>query len=256
MRRIRRTPDTLRFAMNRTVERTIDILDLVSQTEQGMTLAEIVQRTKMPKTSAYDILRSLEKKYMIYRRDDSVPSYSIGFRAFAIGNTYSRSSHLLTNSADCVKALAETLGKTVLLCKDYDNKALIVGKHEPRGVLLLTPEIGAFADMGDCAAGKIFAAFSGAKVGSFNRRERETILSLGYAVHSQGSESPVYSIAAPVFNFENMLSGIVMVMALNHGTPDIASEAAQVVACVREISRRIGYHDGGKAPAAKFTDAV
>lgn len=228
--------------MNRTVQRTIDILDLISQHDQGVTLADVIRLTGMPKTSAYDILRTLEHKFMIYRRDDQANSYSIGFRAFAIGHTYSRSSHLLTNSSQEIRELAEKLEKTVFLCKDYDGKVLYVDKYEPKNALIMTPAIGEMSELGDSAAGQVFAVFSqDGDSPKIDAKLRERVMRQGFAAHCRTSGPPVYTVAAPIFNFENRLSGIVSIMALNHPDARPEEEGAEVTACAAKISFKMGY---------------
>ena len=42
--------------INRTTQRTIEILDLIASSQDGLTLNEIAKELNMPKTSAFDIL--------------------------------------------------------------------------------------------------------------------------------------------------------------------------------------------------------
>ena len=83
--------------MNRTVLRTVEILEIIARNDE-ISLAELVRITGYPKTSVYDILHALEDRAMIYRCKDKI-CYGIGFRAYAIGRTYSKNSDLL-NSAE------------------------------------------------------------------------------------------------------------------------------------------------------------
>lgn len=108
--------------MNRTVLRTVEILEIISKHGE-ISLADLVKITGYPKTSVYDILHALEERAMIYRCTDKV-CYGIGFRAYAIGRSYSKNSDLLSNSYQCMKALAEDIGKAVLLGKIDGEKIL------------------------------------------------------------------------------------------------------------------------------------
>ena len=76
--------------MNRTVLRTVEILEIISKHGE-ISLADLVKITGYPKTSVYDILHALEERAMIYRCTDKV-CYGIGFRAYAIGRSYSKNS--------------------------------------------------------------------------------------------------------------------------------------------------------------------
>ena len=44
---------------NRSVERSIEILKLISSNQEGVTLGEIQEKLLLPKTSAYDIVKTL-----------------------------------------------------------------------------------------------------------------------------------------------------------------------------------------------------
>ena len=45
--------------LNRTTQRTVEILKLISHNPEGITLDEICARLDLPKTSAYDIITTL-----------------------------------------------------------------------------------------------------------------------------------------------------------------------------------------------------
>lgn len=51
--------------MNRTTQRTIEILELISRRPEGASLDELCERLKLPKTSAYDIVTTLESLGMV-----------------------------------------------------------------------------------------------------------------------------------------------------------------------------------------------
>ena len=46
--------------LNRTTQRTIEILEIISQKPEGASLDELCDRLELPKTSAYDIVTTLE----------------------------------------------------------------------------------------------------------------------------------------------------------------------------------------------------
>ena len=51
--------------LNRTTQRTIEILELISQKPEGASLDELCDRLEPPKTSAYDIVTTLEALGMV-----------------------------------------------------------------------------------------------------------------------------------------------------------------------------------------------
>ena len=51
--------------LNRTTQRTVEILKLVSKNPEGITLDEICGKLDLPKTSAYDIVTTLSEMGMV-----------------------------------------------------------------------------------------------------------------------------------------------------------------------------------------------
>ena len=57
-----------RMKLNRTTQRTIEILELISQKPEGVSLDELCDRLELPKTSAYDIVTTLGAEEAVYHR--------------------------------------------------------------------------------------------------------------------------------------------------------------------------------------------
>ena len=51
--------------LNRTTQRTVEILKLVSKKPDGITLDEICDKLQLPKTSGYDIVTTLAEMGMV-----------------------------------------------------------------------------------------------------------------------------------------------------------------------------------------------
>ena len=85
--------------INRTTQRTIEILNLIASSQDGLTLNEIAKELNMPKTSAFDILETLVQLNMLYIKEQRLKTYAIGVKAYAIGNMYSKTSLLLNSAA-------------------------------------------------------------------------------------------------------------------------------------------------------------
>ncbi|MCD5414054.1 MAG: helix-turn-helix domain-containing protein [Clostridiales bacterium] len=67
---------------NRTALRAVEILGVLSDNPDGLTLKEIVSALGIPKTSAYDILKALAYKQMVDEINDGAIRFKIGLRTF------------------------------------------------------------------------------------------------------------------------------------------------------------------------------
>ena len=74
--------------LNRTTQRTVEILKLVSKNPEGITLDDICKTLNLPKTSAYDIVTTLAEMGMVNVDKGARQRYTIGLTAYRIGVNY------------------------------------------------------------------------------------------------------------------------------------------------------------------------
>jgi DNA-binding IclR family transcriptional regulator len=101
--------------VNRTSKRTIDMLELISKNPKGLSLNEIVNIMDIPKSSAFDILHTLNELEMIELLDARSRIYSIGVRSFIIGNSYIDNLDIIKIAEKYLEKLGDNVGKTIFL---------------------------------------------------------------------------------------------------------------------------------------------
>lgn len=99
--------------LNRTTQRTIEILKLISRNIEGTTLDEICDTLSLPKTSAYDIVTTLAEMGMINIDRGQRQRYTIGLMAYRIGINYTNNMDFISIIEPELKVLAKDVGKTV-----------------------------------------------------------------------------------------------------------------------------------------------
>ena len=67
--------------LNRTAQRTVEILKLAAASPEGIALDEICEKLQMPKTSAYDIVTTLNYMDMLHVKRGQKQKYTIGLTA-------------------------------------------------------------------------------------------------------------------------------------------------------------------------------
>lgn len=247
--------------MNRTAIRVADILEQIANSPDGATLSEISRAQNIPKSTTFDILHALQDSGMIYVRDVERTRYAIGFRAFAIGRKYQISSHLLSSAKEEVFNLSQKLSKTVFLGKKYNNKVFYIYKEEANNEIIKTPEVGDLIPIYCTAIGKVLLSYSKSYKQQVEELEltkltKNTIIDKNilldqlldiknkkYAVEIGERDALLYSIAAPLFNFENKMSGAVSFSYIYNSEIDIESEIQQVRNCAINISKNMGYKE-------------
>src|SRR5215216_1881032 len=94
-----------------TIARAVAILKCFTDTQPQLSLAEIVQATRLNKATAYRMLAALEKEGLIARPGDG-DAYRLGSEAIALGGRALRATPLHSASHPELEALAQVTGET------------------------------------------------------------------------------------------------------------------------------------------------
>lgn len=246
---------------NRSVLRAIDILKLLSENQEGMSLKEVMDDLNIPKTSAYDILKALVSQKMVdeFREDGLL--YRIGLKSFQVGNAYLSNTDLINHAKPHVKYLAESLDKTTFVAVLDNNEVTYLYKHEPPKAILTTSNIGTKNPVHCTSLGK--AILSGLEIDellevlkniTFEKRTDHTIKSSktllkdlevsaerGYAVDNREIENHTLCIGSPIFDHEGKVIAGVSFSGLYKEDLDIEKEGNFVKTAAHKISRSLGY---------------
>ncbi|WP_320047395.1 IclR family transcriptional regulator [uncultured Ilyobacter sp.] len=246
--------------INRTVERTVEILELLSKEKNGLTVKEISEIMKIPKTSAYDILETLVHLEILEKNLGELNLYKIGLKSFQIGNSYSRNKEIFKIIDKPMQELAEKTGKTVFYAVENDGEIVYISKHESEKAIITTAGIGSTNPMYCTSLGKAMLAFfqpgkidSLISMQSFEKKTQHTlskeelikeltkIRTIGYAIDNREIEEHMLCIGAPVFDSTKNVVGAVSISGLFSEDRDIDCESAELLKTCSEISRKLGY---------------
>lgn len=245
--------------MNKTVDKTLKILDLIAKNPEGITLSSISKQLNIAKSTTFDILQTLYSEDAVYYKNEILKTYVIGSKLFAIGQTYTKNSNFIHASSTLLKEFAEKYGVTVFGCKRLVDKVTFVYKYESRQNKIITKDVGTQLSLFECIMGKTFIAFESAlkdyqketvlsniigrdKVKSY-LEELKKIKEAGIAVDNGSYDSYIRWFAAPVHNFENRVAGCVACAMLitedtEHLIPQMMKDLIQVAA---KTSSSLGY---------------
>ncbi len=252
------------MAGNRTVKRSIDIIEFVAKTENGATLKDIIEGLKLPKTSAYDIIRELVSTGMLAEKRGEVNKYRIGLKAFQIGNEYLNETDLITMAKPVVKVMAEKTNKTAFIAVMSEGYVTYIYKYEPKTSIITTSNIGTKNPIHCTSLGK--AMLSGMSReeqlrelahAEFTKFTDHTIMDQaqllkdvdeaakrGYAIDNREIEEHTMCIGSPIFNHEGRVIAGLSVSGFYSKERDIELEGSLIREAALEISGLLGY--GGK----------
>src|SRR5258707_8445625 len=106
------------------VERAFRLLDLLSVTEEGLTLSELARALKMSKGSIHGLLKTLESNGPIEQAEE--PRFVLGPRIYDLAQAYVQRAGLRHFALPAMRRLATSTGETVCLGKVEQSGVRII----------------------------------------------------------------------------------------------------------------------------------
>lgn len=247
--------------LNRTTLRTVEILKLVSKNPDGITLDEICEKLKLPKTSGYDIITTLAEMGMVNVDRGQRQRYTIGLTAYRIGINYTNNLDFMGVMEPELKTFAKEVGKTVFFGVRSDHEVVYICKAEPENPIITTATVGTKNPMYCTSLGKAILAYSDEETTKqvlgrirFRKKTEQTILDKesllqeldrvkekGYALDAREVEDHMECVGAPVFGPDGSVMGAISVSSLYKPTEDYEQLGRLVSKKAKEVSKMLGF---------------
>lgn len=247
--------------LNRTTQRTVEILKLVSKNPEGITLDEICEKLKLPKTSAYDIVTTLAEMGMVNVDRGARQRYTIGLTAYRIGVNYTNNLDFISIIEPELRSFAKQLGKTVFFGVRSDHEVVYICKSEPENPIITTATVGSKNPIYCTSLGKAILAYTDEETTKqvagrirFHKKTDNTITDKesltaeldkvrrqGYALDARELEDHMECVGAPVFGADGNVLGAISASSLYKPTEDYERLGHQVAEKAMELSKLLGY---------------
>jgi len=243
------------------------ILECFSRHDRGLGLAEIAQRTGLPKATTHRLLASLKAIGFIEQHHDG-ERYRLGMKLFELGSTVLANMELPREAQPFVDRLAAMTGATVHLCVFDGDQAVFVDRRHADAVTRNTLTLLEGAPVHCTAVGKAILAFQPERTirrivaqgltsftvatitrGETLKAELARIRERGYAVDEGEHQPGLRCIGAPIRNG----SGQVIAAISASGPASLIAPAEDdrhsrlVTGIAAELSRRLGFQPGADA---------
>jgi DNA-binding IclR family transcriptional regulator len=200
------------------VERTLSILELLSVTKSGLTLAELSRRLGLPKSSTYCLSVTLERRgYLL--RNNRTHRYMFGLKLFSVANMALSGVELRENAAGFLQSLMLRSRLTVHMAIIEDDEAVLIEKVKP-GLVRLATWVGKRLELHCSAVGKCLLAYLPepeflrvVQDRGLTRNNENTITSIrklkqevtqircaGYSIEDEEGEIGCRCVGAPIFD--------------------------------------------------------
>jgi len=240
----------------------MELIELIAQHPQGLTIQHMVNLLGHSKTSIYRIVCSLEEMGYL-RKDLQQGSFSLTRKMFKIGLSTLGTTTIIEHAYDPMRRLRDKLRETVVLGTMMGTKIIIleqvIGSHHFS--FILKPGMGVCLHAS--APGKAFLAnienwerdeiLSKIELTRYTNKtitnipdfliELERVKGCGYGLDMGEELSGVRCIGAPVFNLAGKIAASIWISGPAERLSDDSIEefSLEVVACANEISERLGY---------------
>lgn len=248
------------------VERTVDVIQLLSSSTRSLTLAEICRATGIPKSSAHYLIQTLLARGYLYRNLDG-RTYSIGMRVPEFADASDAVRDLRNVLQGDLGQIARILGLTSVVTVLKGAEAVIIEKKN-------SPDkestgnwgnwVGRHIDVHCTAQGKIhlaylaepeldallkdrtLARFTPRTIWSIRtlKTHLERVRSAGFAFNDEEHIIGIRGVAAPIFSHVGCAIAAIGVTGSIKEIPreHIPYIAKRVIASASEISRRFLDH--------------
>ena len=265
--------------LNRSVQRVAALLKAFTGAQDSFTLAELSRLTRLPESTVYRLLATLQDEGFVERTAERNGRYQLGLELFRLGSAALNGRGLGREIFPHVEALAIDTGETVNLGVLYGCNVLYVHKIESEKPLRASLTVGSTSVPAHCSAnGKVLLAhlsddrlerLIGARPlerrglntitdQAVLRRELERIRERGYSVDDLEFADDIRAVGAPIRDHHGDVVAAIAVAgpATRFSLEGVHELAPRVISTAGGISAQLGYvmagpnrvHEAPKSP--------
>lgn len=244
------------------LDKGMSLLELLAKNPKGLTLQEMVDIQKNPKTTIFRIARSfVDMGYMI--KDEESGRFFLGRPLFRLGLASLGESNIVDLSIGPMRNLRDEIKESVMLGTIMDSSIVLLEQVLGSYNFIFMNKLGGSFCIHASAPGKVFLAYLDKDKSNsiiddldlikFNnrtittkrdlKREISKVTKVGYGVDIEEELDGIHCIAAPVFNqFGKIVASIWTSgpsgrLKLEH----FEEVSSRVIACADRISSKLGY---------------
>jgi len=139
-------------------DRTLTILEALSESAEGLSVAELVRATGFTQNSVFRITQTLWMRgYLV--RDDEDKRYRLSGRLFTLSQPRPLEKCLAVESQEAMRSLCDASGETAQVLVASAWKMVVLAQKPGRHAVKVMGEIGMRVPMFSCAPGKAMLAW-------------------------------------------------------------------------------------------------
>lgn len=245
----------------KSLDKALMLLEALAAADGALTLTHLAQRVGLPLPTTHRLLTTLERRRFV-QYDGEQSRWSVGVRAFIVGNTFLPRRNLARLAMPVLRRLMEESGETTNLAVESGGEAVFLAHVECRDMMRASSRPGSRVALYCSGVGKaLLSAMSADEVARVLHEhglarltpttidtpekmlaELQRIRGQGYAYDDQEHAKGVRCVAAPVFDESGRPLAAI---SLSGPTARITDERVpvlgqQVAAAARQITQELG----------------
>ncbi len=196
----------------KSLEKSLDVLDIFVECNTGMTLKDIAARTGLNTSTAFRIVNTLERRQYL-TRDDASKKYRLGSKALALGYSSHWTENVITLAKPYLRRLQQIFNETASVYVAEGDSRICLDHVESTHSLRRVVPMGESLPLYKGAAGKVLLAWAPkeernriiVQYGHLTESELAAIRHNGYAITQDESEHGLFALSVPIFNFEEQV---------------------------------------------------
>ncbi|HZU10815.1 MAG TPA: IclR family transcriptional regulator [Pseudacidobacterium sp.] len=249
------------------IDRVVAMLEMLSESDVPLSLAEICARMGLHKSTAHRSLIVLERTSLIERTPEG--RFRLGLKLYELGNRAVEQIDLRERVQPFFRRLSMEVGETVHLGVLQKTRVVYLDKVEPNRRVCMTSRTGTSNPVYCTSLGKAMLAFlpdeqrediiSKIKFTRFTQKtlcSREALMKSlervkkrGFAIDDEEIETGVRCVGAPIFDVNRYPIAAVSVSgpASRITVQSVPGIAEKLMRCSADISKTLGIHDKRKS---------
>ena len=245
----------------KSLDKAIDILDVLAAACSGLTLSELSEKCGYPKSTTHALASTMRDRRLLRQLPDG--SYALGMRLFEYGAAVSRGFDISALARPYLESLSALTGaNSVISLLDGESAVSFDYAVSSSGVQIL-PEIGVRLPLHCTSQGKLMLAFMGkSRVRAYYKRrsmrqyaphtisDMDTLLCQlheiaqnGYAIEDGEYKVGLRSVSAPVFDSSGTLKYALTTIGFFRrvSAEDFVNAREMTVKQAKMLSAALGY---------------
>lgn len=241
--------------------RVMEILELLLDHPEGLTVKEISDALGFPQSSTFNLVQTMLQNAFLSQNQFKI--YKLGPKLIHIGTRAMESLDLLTEAQPYLTELMKRTDETVFLAVLSSDEIVYLAKIDSNRSIRTSAQIGSRKPLYSTGLGKAFLAFmpQEARTAILDKVELKALtpktvtdrkkleeqldsfIDSGYSIDDEEGEEGLFCIAAPVWDVRHQMVAAVSVAGPKERMyPRKDNTVAQLLGTTKKISESVGFH--------------